>query len=73
MRLFWAALLAAHAAWGQTPLYQNADAPLEKRVDDLVGRLTLDEKIAMLGQMTPAIPRLEIVDFTLLTLTLGLD
>ena len=31
------------------PLYENANAPLEQRVDDLFGRLTQDEKLAMLG------------------------
>lgn len=44
--------------------YRDPKLPLEQRVDDLVGRLTLDEKIAMLGQVTPAIPRLEIKAFT---------
>src|ERR1035437_9594676 len=45
MKLFWAALLATQAACGQTPpLYQNADAPLEKRVDDLLSRMTGAEK-----------------------------
>jgi beta-glucosidase len=31
------------------PLYKNAQAPLEKRVDDLLGRLTPEEKLKMLG------------------------
>ncbi len=31
------------------PVYQNPDATIEERVDDLLGRMTLDEKI---GQMT---------------------
>jgi beta-glucosidase len=31
------------------PLYKNANAPLEQRVDDLFGRLTQDEKLALLG------------------------
>ena len=44
--------------------YRDPKLPLEQRVDDLVGRLSLDEKIAMLGQMTPAIPRLGIKRFT---------
>src|SRR3954453_1020553 len=33
------------------PLYRDASAPIEARVDDLLGRMTLDEKI---GQMTQA-------------------
>ncbi|MDT7785112.1 MAG: beta-glucosidase, partial [Pseudonocardiales bacterium] len=31
-----------------------------KRIDDLLGRLTLDERIAMLHQYSPAVPRLGI-------------
>ena len=37
---------------------------LERRVDDLVSRLTLDEKAGMPAQMQPAIPRLGIKAFT---------
>jgi beta-glucosidase len=44
--------------------FRDPNLPLERRVDDLVSRLTLDEKIAMLGQMQPAIPRLGIKSFT---------
>ena len=33
------------------------------RVDDLVGRLTLDEKVSLLHQYQPAIPRLGIAAF----------
>ena len=40
--------------------FQNPRLPLERRVDDLVGRLTLDEKISLLHQYQPAIPRLGI-------------
>src|SRR5260370_7458031 len=61
MKLFWAALLAAHAAWGQTPpLYRNADAPLEKRVDDLLSRMTVEEKVSQMMNDSPAIERLDI-------------
>ena len=35
-----------------TPLYKNAKAPIEKRIDDLVSRMTLDEKIMQLNQYT---------------------
>jgi beta-glucosidase-like glycosyl hydrolase len=61
MKLFGAALLAAHAAWGQTlPLYKNPDAPLEKRVDDLLSRMTAEEKISPMMNDSPAIERLGI-------------
>jgi beta-glucosidase len=53
----------AQAAAGNEP-FRDPGLPLEQRVDDLVSRLTLDEKIAMLGQMQPAIPRMGIKSFT---------
>jgi beta-glucosidase len=34
-----------------------------KRIDDLLGRLTLDERIAMLHQYSPAVPRLGLAAF----------
>ena len=43
------------------PVYEDATAPLEQRVDDLFGRLTQDEKLSLLGGTgfaTRAIPRL---------------
>lgn len=36
----------------ETPLYKNASAPVEKRVDDLLSRMTLEEKIMQLNQYT---------------------
>ena len=44
--------------------FRDPNLPLERRVDDLVSRLTLDEKIGMLAQVQPAIPRLGIEAFT---------
>jgi beta-glucosidase len=38
--------------------FQNEHLPLEERVDDLVARFTLDEKINMMCQYQPEIPRL---------------
>lgn len=40
--------------------FQNPGLPLQARVDDLAGRLTLEEKISLLHQYQPAIPRLGI-------------
>ena len=34
---------------GEVPLYKDAEAPLEQRVNDLFGRLTQDEKLMLLG------------------------
>ncbi|MGO9227679.1 MAG: glycoside hydrolase family 3 N-terminal domain-containing protein [Bryobacteraceae bacterium] len=44
--------------FAQQPLYRNPAAPLEKRVDDLLERLTLDEKVSQLMNDAPAIDRL---------------
>ncbi len=38
----------------------NANLPLEQRVNDLVGRLTLEEKVAQMLNTAPAVPRLGI-------------
>ncbi|HUE82097.1 MAG TPA: glycoside hydrolase family 3 C-terminal domain-containing protein [Pyrinomonadaceae bacterium] len=65
-----AVLVAALAGGGDTqhaqeqPLYLNPDKPIEARVDDLLGRLTLDEKLSLVHAdskfTTAAIPRLGI-------------
>jgi len=60
-----AALLLAPAIPGAAhadPPYPFRDPhlPLQARIDDLVGRLTLDEKISLLHQYQPAVPRLGI-------------
>ncbi|MCI6113421.1 MAG: glycoside hydrolase family 3 C-terminal domain-containing protein [Rikenellaceae bacterium] len=34
------------------PLYKQADAPIEKRVEDLLSRMTLEEKILQMNQVT---------------------
>jgi beta-glucosidase len=53
-----AALFATPAQ--QPPLYQNPSAPMEKRVDDLLSRMTLPEKVSQLMNDSAAIPRLNI-------------
>ncbi len=40
--------------------YQDSSLPMERRVEDLVGRMTLDEKAQQLVNTAPAIPRLGI-------------
>jgi beta-glucosidase len=40
--------------------FRNPDLPLEARVADLLGRLTLEEKVGQLVNAAPAIPRLGI-------------
>ena len=43
--------------------FQNPDLPVEERVNDLVGRLTLPEKIAQMMNGSPAIGRLGILAY----------
>lgn len=45
------------------PEFRNPDLPLKVRLNDLTSRLTLDEKISLLHQYQPAIPRLGIASF----------
>ena len=49
-------------AQGNFP-YQNVNLPIEKRVDDLVGRMTLEEKISQMVYNSPAIERLGIPEY----------
>ncbi|MFI3267705.1 MAG: glycoside hydrolase family 3 C-terminal domain-containing protein [Rikenellaceae bacterium] len=43
--------------------FQNPNLPLEERVDDLVGRLTLEEKTKQMEHAAPAVERLGIVAY----------
>ncbi|MET8151576.1 glycoside hydrolase family 3 C-terminal domain-containing protein [Actinoplanes sp. NPDC049668] len=56
---------AATVASAAEPSYPFRDPrlPLDARVGDLVGRLTLDEKVSLLHQYQPAVPRLGISFF----------
>ncbi len=46
------------------PLYQDPSQPIDKRVDDLVGRMTLEEKVKQMIHDAPAIPRLGVPAYT---------
>ncbi|HEY8940908.1 MAG TPA: glycoside hydrolase family 3 N-terminal domain-containing protein, partial [Cellvibrio sp.] len=46
-----------------TPIYQNTSLDFEVRAQDLVSRMTLDEKIPQLINDAPAIPRLGVREF----------
>ena len=51
----------AHAqqqAAGQTLPYMNPALPVDQRVKDLIGRMTLEEKVQQMRDHAPAIPRL---------------
>ena len=45
------------------PLYLNESASIDERVNDLVTRLTLEEKVAQLFDKSPAIERLNIPEY----------
>ncbi|GAA3487825.1 glycoside hydrolase family 3 C-terminal domain-containing protein [Streptomyces cremeus] len=45
------------------PIFRDPGHPLRKRVDDLLSRLTPDERLAMLHQHVPAVPRLGVQGF----------
>lgn len=49
LQLF-ANLVPINASSSKTPLYKHADAPIEKRVKDLLGRMTIEDKMAQLMQ-----------------------
>lgn len=55
-----ACLLLAVQALGDAPVYRDLNRSFEERAADLVSRMTLEEKVAQLGNNTPAIPRLDI-------------
>ena len=53
------ALLPTYLAH-ETPIYKDPGAPMEKRVDDLLSRMTLEEKVSQLMNDSPAIERLSV-------------
>src|SRR5919202_4748807 len=50
---------------GQTaqPPYKDPSLPIDRRVDDLVSRMTLEEKVSQMMNAAPAIPRLGIPEY----------
>lgn len=63
--LFFLLLLAGSMAFGQNGKYpfQNPDLSIAKRVDDLVSRMTLEEKVGQLLYNAPAIDRLGVPQY----------
>ena len=56
--------LAAHSQQSSTePAYKNPQVPLQQRVNDLVARMTLEEKVSQLGHTAEAIPRLGVPEY----------
>ena len=62
--VIWAVATAwSVAATAQTLPYQDASLPIDQRVDDLLQRLTLEEKTKLMMNGSPAIERLGIPQF----------
>jgi beta-glucosidase len=57
------------AAADQLP-FRDPELPVRERVEDLLARLTLDERVAMLHQYSPEVPRLGLASFRTGTETL---
>ena len=45
------------------PQYRNTSLPIEQRVDDLISRMTLEEKVQQMQHTAPAIPRLGVPSY----------
>jgi beta-glucosidase len=58
--LIWLTTCGISLLYGQSVPYQNSALPLETRVSDLLSRLTVDEKISLMMNDSPAIERLGI-------------
>jgi len=54
---------AQRGAKEATPAFGDPSAGIEKRVDDLVSRMTLEEKVLQMQHAAPAIPRLGIPSY----------
>ena len=54
------AIFLSQAAVGAEPVYKDLQQSFEARARDLVSRMTLEEKVAQLGNNAPAIPRLDL-------------
>jgi beta-glucosidase len=56
-------VIACCNAYAQGEKFLNPDLPLAERVDDLVGRMTLEEKVSQMLDIAPAIPRLGVPEY----------
>jgi beta-glucosidase len=71
-KIFFIFGIAAFGLWGTLgcarrsparPVYQDPRQPLEKRVNDLVARMTLEEKVSQMVNAAAAIPQLGIPEY----------
>lgn len=65
IKKFWIVICLLYSVniWGQNLPYQNPNLSSEERARDLIGRLTLSEKAALMCDQSDAIPRLGIKKF----------
>lgn len=47
----------------ELPAYKNTNLSLEQRVNDLISRMTLKEKISQMSHLAPAIERLGVIEY----------
>ncbi|MHC4643212.1 MAG: glycoside hydrolase family 3 C-terminal domain-containing protein [Planctomycetota bacterium] len=45
------------------PAYKNTQLPVDERAKDLVSRMTLEEKVAQMSHLAPAIERLGVIEY----------
>ena len=58
------AVLWAPLGLAQTgSVYMDSSLPVAKRVDDLVGRMTLEEKVSQMQNHAVGIPRLNVLEY----------
>lgn len=60
LQLYAVAMCSTLAFSCQEPAYKNSELPPEVRAEDIVGRLSLEEKVSLMQMNSPAIPRLGI-------------
>ncbi|MGN6400305.1 MAG: glycoside hydrolase family 3 C-terminal domain-containing protein [Flavisolibacter sp.] len=60
---FFLALFCLGRLWSQTPAYLNPHLPTQIRVQDLLKRMTLEEKASQINNTSPAIERLHIAAY----------
>jgi beta-glucosidase len=57
------ALCPAASAQQASPAYKNPKLPIDQRVDDLISRMTLEEKVSQLGHTAAGVSRLGIPEY----------
>jgi len=65
LTILMAGVAGATTAADDTPAFRDTTLPIDQRVDDLVSRMTLEEKASQLTNTTRAIPRLGVPEYNL--------